>query len=160
MVIRNMMWNENVGDAHSMEFYHAKSKFEHEMMEVLGATPMFDFQNNTERNNTSMVLGVKLLRFERVMNFTRAIFVVVLNETSRYDYSTMSDLKDDVVNGKYSSMVIDRDVILKLYCKCHCNILQKTPSCLCEKISCTAFEQFFAKFEFAGVKTKESIPIE
>ena len=156
------MWNDDVGDAHSMEFYHAKSKFEHEIMEVLGATPKFDAQNNTERNNTSMVLGVKLLRFERVMNFTRAIFVVVLNETSRYDYKTMSELKDDVVNGKYSSMVIDRDVILKLYCKCHCNTLQKTPSRLSEKIRCTAFEQFFAhtKFECAGVKTKESIPIE
>ena len=87
-----MTFTRQLADFMSRHFDESKRMVERELFHVL--------------RNTSFFMGVKLVRFHNNSGFAEANFLVVMNETARFQNNTIFDLRNAIANGTFRSLFV------------------------------------------------------
>ena len=100
-----MNFTNELADFYSKHFDDAKRMVENELFAVL-------------RANTSFVMGVKLVRFDNNTGFAEANFLVMMNETARFQNNTIFDLRNAISNGTFRSLFVHQQFSIHIGSKC------------------------------------------
>ena len=102
--LRNMSFTRELADLMSRRFDESKRMVERELFHVL--------------RNTSFFMGVKLVRFHNNSGFAEANFLVVMNETARFQNNTIFDLRNAIANGTFRSLFVHQAFSVIVQSKC------------------------------------------
>ena len=103
--IRSMNFTRELADFMSRRFDENKRMVEREFAHVL-------------RRNTSLaIMGVKLVRFNNNTGFAEANFLVIMNETARFQNNTIFDLRNAIANGTFRSLFVHQQFPVRVQSK-------------------------------------------